>query len=163
MQLKKKLMVVLGIGWRIALIPIAVLRLMSLSRSVGTSNFLFAHTTTEMYTQLEMCFGIVAATLPCFTMFLHAFNSGVLGKSIGTTVQDSQLVTIGSGGGKSGGSKTMRSSHKRSEPIELMELANIATVGRGSNASDRCSTRSDDSQRAIVVKREFGVQYDTRY
>lgn len=70
------------------LIPIVIKRLQSLSNTVTGDEYLLDSATTEYYTQADVAFSLIAATIPCLRLFMEAAKTGLLGISMwgpGTT------------------------------------------------------------------------------
>ena len=64
------------------------MRLKSLNTSLTSEEYLLSAATTEYYTQAEMTFSLIAATIPCLRLFMEAAKTGLLGISMwgpGTT------------------------------------------------------------------------------
>ncbi|KAF2724293.1 hypothetical protein K431DRAFT_282143 [Polychaeton citri CBS 116435] len=165
MRTSKKAWVVIGFVTRLPLVPIAILRLISLSRDVSSTDFNFAYSTTEIYTQVEMCYSIISITVPCLHIFMQAAHTGLLGgtvsdlRSIGRATLDK--ASAGSGTHDLSQSKT-RHSIKASEPFESIELQDPTlgeTISKATIGSDKVSLASDSSTTAIVVRQTVNVQY----
>lgn len=77
MDAQSKRLVVVGFLLRLVLIPITIVRLVSLAQ-VKANNFAFSYTLAESLTQLEMHGSIVATTLPCLRLFLRAWNTSFM-------------------------------------------------------------------------------------
>lgn len=69
-------------------IPLAVLRLISLSKSLASDEPIFGYATAEIFTQGELCFSVISATIPCLRIFMRSANTG-LGGLLGKTKFDS--------------------------------------------------------------------------
>ena len=122
---------------------IAVFRLQSLSSALKSSDFLFAYASTVVYTQAELCFNIICATLPCFNLILQAANTGLLSESVGRTTK-----TTHSSSGR-------RTATSKSEPVELTSRGYgkyTAGVSGGSIASENSRTAIVDNHTVSVLK-----------
>jgi hypothetical protein len=78
MPLKSKFLVTLAFSCRVAIIPVAILRLLSLHNSSGSTDYSFDIVLAIVYAQVEMHFSLIAATVPCLRPFLKAWNTGYL-------------------------------------------------------------------------------------
>ena len=146
-----------------SLIPISILRLLSLSRTLRSKVFTFDFATTEIFTQVEMCYALIAATTPCLRVFLRAMNTGLINRS----VIDSNGYYLGTAtSGRS--SMRGRDSHMGSKlgtaksGIELTSRKHGETVWKAAPATgnDKKSIASDSSDRAIVVGQTVDVEYN---
>ena len=146
-----------------SLIPIAILRLLSLLSSLRSHSFLFRYAMTETWTQGEMAYTLISATIPSLRIFLYSANTGLLpGDLTGKTNTESETITYGtprkgSAGLRNRSSKRTRSNGRVQESIKLSDL------GRGENKSDArpadsISMASDSSQR-IIVRQTVDIEY----
>lgn len=141
-----------------SLIPISILRLVSLSQTLKSDNFLFDCVTTEIWTQAELCFAVLSATIPCLRIFLAAAQTGLL--DLGATDIGTSAYNTGSRAHKLRSSRIKRSGQGDFN-IELTarghgETISKAVAGRG----DSASMASDSSERAIVVRQTVNIQFD---
>lgn len=74
---RSKARVVLAFASRAPAIVFTVLRLVSISRLSG-NDFTWTYVTPEVYTQLELHYSLIAATIPCLRIFLKAWNTSFL-------------------------------------------------------------------------------------
>ena len=150
-------------------IPLAVLRLVSLSGSLASDEPIFDYATTEVFTQGELCFSVISATIPCLRIFMQSANTGLLGKTtFDSTCDRSKASYIGSRSGNFGiqllsqdhmnGKKRV---HNRADldAIELHDRNIGQTHTSAVVASDKLSVASDSSERAIIVKQTVDVVY----
>jgi hypothetical protein len=152
----------------VRLIPIAIVRLKSLSISLMSEEYLWDSATTEYHTQVEMTFSLIAATIPCLRMFMEAAKTGLLGISMwdidATTGTGTGNYTRSRTGKKTGDmSRTRDTMMRRREGPEGMELRDMSG---GSNtvharaASSKGSVVSDGSETAIIVRQTVDVTYE---
>ncbi|UNI13773.1 hypothetical protein JDV02_000483 [Purpureocillium takamizusanense] len=76
MAVKVKVAVVGAFSAQLLVIVPIIFRLMSVRRSLDSSDITFDWTETTLTTQVVMHFSLMAATFPCFRQFLQAFDSG---------------------------------------------------------------------------------------
>jgi hypothetical protein len=146
-----------------SLIPIAIIRLMNLSTSLTSEEYLLDSATTEYYTQAEMTFSLIAATIPCLRMFMEAAKTGLLGVS---TWEDE--TTTGSymksyKGNKTGAtSRTQDTVSKQrdvDESIQFCDMNGGSCSVHARAASSKGSVTSDGSKTAIIVRQTVDVTY----
>jgi hypothetical protein len=146
-----------------SLIPIAIIRLMNLSTSLTSEEYLLDSATTEYYTQAEMTFSLIAATIPCLRMFMEAAKTGLLGVS---TWEDE--TTTGSymksyRGNKTGAtSRTQDTVSKQrdiTDSIQLRDMNGGSSSVHARAASSKGSVTSDGSETAIIVRQTVDVTY----
>jgi len=146
------------------LIPIAVMRLDSLSMSMSSNEHLLAAATTEYYTQAEMTFSLIAATIPCLRIFMEAAKTGLLGISMWGPGTTSGSYTRSYAGKEPGTTSRVRSTvtkrHGNDEGIQLRDWNHGSSVARAHAASDKASMRSDGSETAIIVRQTVNVSYE---
>jgi hypothetical protein len=150
-------------------IPLAVLRLLSLSESLASNELIFDYATTEVFTQGELCFSVISATIPCLRIFMQSANTGLLGKTTFDSTGDrSKASYIGSRSGNFGislRSQDQTSGRRRAnnradmDTIELHDRIVGETLTSAVAASDKQSVASDSSERAIIVKQTVDVVY----
>jgi len=142
-----------------------------------TPLLLYNWSTIEIYTQAEMCYNLLSATIPCLRIFMRAARSGMLG---GLVLEEGGVEYYSSRGATAGGSRSRSYGKKRavgysgsgqdgggggSSGIELGSFAarglgeSEAKIGAGT-ASDKASLGSDSSRRAIIVKQTVDVHFD---
>jgi hypothetical protein len=145
-------------------IPLAIIRLKSLSISLTSNEYLLQSATTEYYTQAEMTFSLIAATIPCLRMFMEAAKTGLLGISMweaGTTT--GSHTRSRNGKNTVAISRTQDTLSKRREVTESIQLRGMSG---GSNsvharaASCKGSVTSDGSETAIIVRQTVDVTYE---
>lgn len=146
------------------LIPIAVLRLKSLQTSLISEEHLLDAATTEYYTQAEMTFSLIAATIPCLRIFMEAAKTGLLGISMweaGTTTGSYTRSYAGKEQGNVSRAKGIVSREcEVAEGIQLRDRSEGSNVARARATSDRVSVASIGSETAIIVKQTFDVRYE---
>lgn len=79
MTQKSKLKIVSGFATRLPLIATSALRLWSLHSNIHDSPLTLSYTLPEIFTQLDMHYNLISATLPCLRIFLKGFTTGWLG------------------------------------------------------------------------------------
>ncbi|KAF2716651.1 hypothetical protein K431DRAFT_257126, partial [Polychaeton citri CBS 116435] len=81
MSRQSKISIATGVFSRLPLFAIAPLRLYSLAHVASNHRYdaSFSAWLPECFTQLEMSFNVIAATVPCLRIFLRSFQSGYLG------------------------------------------------------------------------------------
>jgi hypothetical protein len=152
-----------------ATIPLAVLRLISLSKSLASAELVFDYATTECFTQGEMCYSIISATIPCLRIFMHSAKTGLLGMATFDSTGDrSKASYLGS---RSGNFASTSRSQDRSKAkkrtikvvdediIELQDRRLGETHTSAMAGSDKQSVTSDSSERAIIVRQTVDVVY----
>lgn len=140
------------------LIPISVLRLLSITSTISSPDFTFHYTTTEIYTQVEMTYALVNATALCLHNFLHFANSRVTDITVGT---DGAVTTL-YGTGKSSGGRSREHASSRSKHLKGFESVKMASLNiHSANAvhAGSISVASDSSRRNIMVRHTIDVQY----
>ena len=145
-------------------------RLVSLSDSLASNELIFDYATTEVFTQGELCFSVIAATIPCLRIFMQSANTGLLGKTTFDSTHDrSRASYIRSRSGNFGISflsqdqtAGKKRAHNRADvdTIELRDRMIGETQTSAVAASDKHSVASDSSERAIIVKQTVDVVYD---
>jgi hypothetical protein len=147
------------------LIPIAIMRLKSLSTSLASEEPLLDAAMSEYYTQVEMTFSLIAATIPCLRIFMEAAKTGLLGVSMwGADTMTGGSYTRSYAGKEAGTISRLRSSvPKRPEEADIIQLrdwnqsSNSASIHA---TSDRISVASDSSETAIIVCQTVDVRYE---
>lgn len=81
MSRRTKTTVVAAFASRAPTIAFTVLRLVSLS-SLDGDNFTWTYVIPEVYTQLEMHYNLIAATIPCLRIFLRAWHTRFLNMAL---------------------------------------------------------------------------------
>lgn len=81
MNRRTKAMVVFAFAFRAPTIAFTALRLVALFRVTG-NDFTWEYVTPEVYTQLEMHYSLIAATIPCLRIFLKAWNTSFLAMTL---------------------------------------------------------------------------------
>lgn len=81
MDRRTKSTVVLAFAFRAPTIAFTVLRLVALSTLSG-HDFTWAYVVPEIYTQLEMHYSLIAATIPCLRIFLKAWHTRFLNMAL---------------------------------------------------------------------------------
>jgi hypothetical protein len=142
---------------------------MSLSKTLGSTELVFYHATTECFTQGELCFSVVSATIPCLRIFMHSAKTGLLGMTTFDSTGDrSRTSYLGSRSGNFAStsrsqdrSKAKKKANKLvdEDTIELHirscgEIHTSAMAG-----SDKQSVTSDSSERAIIVRQTVDIVY----
>lgn len=140
------------------LVPIAIIRLKRLSISLTSEEYLLDSATTEYYTQAEMTFSLIAATIPCLRMFMEAAKTGLLGVSMADDGTTTWSYTR-----SRNGKRTQDTVSRRREVVESIQLRDR---NGGSNsvharpASSKVSVASDSSETAIIVRQTVDITYE---
>lgn len=144
------------------LIPISILRLLSIADSISSPNSTFEYTTTELYTQIEMTLALINATALCLHNFLRFANSGIMDMTVGTGGVVSTLY----GPGKSSTGRSRQCGTDKSNNPKAFESVKLSSLGRSQNNNanafhaDSISMASDSSRRNIMVRHTVDVQYE---
>ncbi|KAF2436424.1 hypothetical protein EJ08DRAFT_691592 [Tothia fuscella] len=83
MNLRDKSIVLLAFSCRIPIMPLAVLRLVSLSGLHRSSDYPWDVILATVYAQIEMHYSLIAASIPCLRPFLKAWNTGYMATQVG--------------------------------------------------------------------------------
>jgi hypothetical protein len=142
---------------------------MSLSKTLGSTELVFDHATTECFTQGELCFSVVSATIPCLRIFMHSAKTGLLGMTTFDSTGDrSRTSYLGSRSGNFAStsrsqdrSKAKKKANKLvdEDTIELQDRSCGETHTSAMAGSDKQSVTSDSSERAIIVRQTVDVVY----
>jgi len=147
-----------------SLIPIAIMRLKSLDTTLKSDNYLLAAAATEYYTQAEMTFSLIAATIPCLRLFMEAAKTGLLGISMWGPGTTSGSYTRSYAGRDTGLASKRRSiAAKAGEDIDGIHLRDWnqgSNSARAHATSDKVSIASDGSETAIIVRQTVDVRYE---
>lgn len=143
---------------RPSLIPVSIIRVVSLSRTLRSDVFLFDYVTPEIYTQAELCYAVLSATIPCLRIFLAAAQTGLLDlEATNTRTGDHNT---GSYAQRLSASRARRN-WKGLDAIELTAREHGETVSKVMTAGeDNRSMASDSSEMAIVVRQTVDVRYE---
>ena len=76
-----KTLVITAFALRLFVLPVTIIRLVSLSR-VNADDFSLSYALPEAYTQLEMYCNLIATTLPCLRLFLTAWNTNFMNMAL---------------------------------------------------------------------------------
>lgn len=157
--LSRRLLAVLCSLTLVSLLPISILRLLSITRNIASPNFTFDYARTEIYTQVEMTFALLNATIICLHNFLRFANSGGLDMTVGT----GGMVTKLYGTGASSADRSRGHTGENLSSLKKRESVRLSNLGRQHTSSamraDSVSIASDSSQRKIVVRQTVDVQY----
>jgi hypothetical protein len=140
------------------------MRLQSLNPSLSSDEYLLEAATAEYYTQAEMTFSLIAATIPCLRLFMEAAKTGLLGISMwgpGTTSGSYTRSYAGKETGlasKKGG--IVAKGREDSEGIQLRDWKQGSNLARAHATSDKISIASDGSETAIIVRQTVDVRYE---
>lgn len=140
------------------------MRLQSLDTSLKSVNYLLDAATTEYYTQAEMTFSLIAATIPCLRVFMEAAKTGLLGISMWGPSTTSGSYTRSYAGKESGIKSKPRSivakGRDDSDGIQLRDWKQGPNSARAHATSDKISLASDGSETAIIVRQTVDVRYE---
>lgn len=158
---------------------IAILRIIAYRNTLDdVTNISWQHTVLAIYTEIEMHYSLIAATIPCMQVFLRGFNTGYLG-----TTADQVEITATMAATKGSNSyvmSTVRSRHTQNSdnatgsqqksgtyggkdiklrPNDGISTSRIAHKERsGDSNTDAGSIESDRSDK-IMVRRTVDVDY----
>lgn len=147
------------------IIAFAIIRLVTLREVLPTKHFNFNYALPEVYTQVEMHFDLVAATIPCLRMFLRGCTTGWLGEQLHDQA-DTAMATKSAktySGFSPFTTGRSRQQERASQPVELEQWQHkqaTATISQGNFLGD--DTASDSSGRRIMVSSTIEVRYDDR-
>jgi hypothetical protein len=159
------------------LIPISILRLVSLNKALYSEAILFDYAVSQIYTQAEMCINVLCATIPSLQLFLALAHTGLLDLGATTSNHNGTYYGRGSVAGQSaiqqpgslGGMKSATTHQRKKELGELeeeeLELTRLDGGGRtlasvsSCRAKDNVSVSSDGSEMAIKVKQTVDLHY----
>jgi hypothetical protein len=160
------------------LIPISILRLLSINKALHSEAALFNYAIAEIYTQAEMCVNVLCATIPSLQVLLASVHTGLL--DLGATTASGSNGTYGYGsaaaqssirnprsfGGMKGATVRSRKEELEEEEEEEIELTRLhgggtalASVSSCRAKRDNVSVSSDDSGMAIRVKQTVDLHY----
>ncbi|TLD24673.1 hypothetical protein E2P81_ATG12009 [Venturia nashicola] len=77
MPWNKKFVVIIAFSLRLVIVPLALLRIIELKRITHSRDWTFDAVGAIIFTQFEMHFNLISATLPCTRPFLAAASSGM--------------------------------------------------------------------------------------
>ena len=113
----------------------------------------------EMFLQIEMCYGIIAATLSSLRVFFRSASPQFLGGQNYVEPMGTQLPTADGSSYKM--SNIRRSRRKGNDGIKLTSNTHeTVTQATWSGQNDGLSIASDSSQRGIVVRHTVDLAYD---
>lgn len=112
-----------------------------------------------MFLQIEMSYGIIAATLPCLRIFFRSASPQFLGGQNYVEPVGTQLATAGGGSYKMSNIGRGRRSGNDSIKLTSDTHRTITQATRGGQ-DDGLSIASDSSQRGIVVRHTVDLAYD---
>jgi hypothetical protein len=140
------------------------MRLQSLNTSLTSDEYLLEAATAEYYTQAEMTFSLIAATIPCLRLFMEAAKTGLLGISMWGPGTTSGSYTRSYAGKETGLASKRRSivgkGRENSEGIQLRDWKQGSNLARAHATSDKISIASDGSETAIIVRQTVDVRYE---
>lgn len=150
------------------------MRLMSLSRSLTSTEQIFDHASSEIFTQAELCYSVVSATIPCLRIFMQSANTGLLGMTTfdESTTDRSDPTYFTSRSGNYRGTKSFNKQKGKLNKANVMNTNRTVSIelqvrtmwGENSTnavaGSDKHSVASDSSERAIMVQQTINVHYD---
>lgn len=79
----KKFIVTIAFSLRLVIVPLAVVRIIELRSITHSSDWTFDVVKVIVFTQFEMHFSLISATLPCTRPFLKAASSGMWAENQG--------------------------------------------------------------------------------
>ena len=158
------------------IIVLSALRLWSLSRTLSDPDYTLALADTEIWTQFELHYNVVSATIPCLRIFLRAFHTDQLTHMISihdesgvpsnaatkgqSSAPLSSIIAAALGGSNWTGQDNDEIStfEEKVKGYGKTESSAMRNEGKGI-ARDEASMASDWSERAIVVKQTVDVHY----
>ena len=75
MSVKLKLQVIAVFAFRIPLLPLSILAFTNFKESLRSSNPGVDRTPVILFQQAELCFSLIAATIPCLKSFIRSFDT----------------------------------------------------------------------------------------
>jgi hypothetical protein len=141
------------------------MRLESLRTSLASEEPLLDAAMTEYYTQAEMTFSLIAATIPCLRIFMEAAKTGLLGVSMwGANTTTGGSYTRSYAGKEAGTISRLKSSvskgHEEVDAIQLRDWNQSSNSASVHATSDKISVASDSSETAIIVRQTVDVRYE---
>lgn len=140
------------------------MRLQSLSTFFTSDEYILNAAAVQYYTQAEMTFSLIAATIPCLRSFMEAAKTGLLGISTwgpGTTSGVYSRSYAGRGPGLGPKSKSIISKgHEESGGFQLRDWNQGSNSTRAHATSGKISIASDGSETAIIVRQTVDVRYE---
>lgn len=174
-----KMQVIAVFAFRLPLIPLSFLALTSWKRSLHSNNPGVDRTTAILFQQSELCFSLIAGTVPCLKSFIRSFDTGS-GVKVGYTSNG-----YGSSGDNRGLSYRMQSlntagsavrSHNEDEGdvkvstrpftsggrgrARASSISNVTTVEYMTPKAKEVDTMSHGSQDELFIRRD--VQWEVR-
>lgn len=159
MRRSSRLKAVTTVLSRLPIIALSILRVVSLSRTLVSDDFTYTYAKTQFYTQAEMCYTVVSATIVCLRVFLIAAHTGIQGIPGFSGLDASQLTHY------SGSSRTLGSKRTRTRGTDDSIELDFTNRNRGQTVTraardDMASIASDTSETAIVVRQTVDVKID---
>lgn len=146
------------------LLPISILRLLSYSNASQNRDPLFVFIWPEIWLEIEMCYSIISATLPCLRIFLEAASANRMGANI-IDPTETQLATAGDYSGSyvlsTLNNRNRGKGKDKGDQVQLTGQGygeNMTSAVRG-GAEDKISIASDSSRKAIMVRQTVMVQH----
>ncbi|CZT50031.1 uncharacterized protein RSE6_10950 [Rhynchosporium secalis] len=165
LSLQKKLLVVFAFGLRLPMIAPIILRLFSILAALNSQDPTLAGTMVIVYTQIELCYAIIAATLPCLRPFMNALST-----HYGTPA--SLKITPNDSNTYSPNSNSKRSKVPRTEVLKLGPVRNDqydipvwrwdkTTHHASVVGGDQQSKQSHESEQMIISKNtQWAVDFE---
>jgi len=124
-----------------------------------SDDFTYTYAKTQFYTQAEMCYTVISATIVCFRVFLITAHTGIQDLPGFSGLDASQLKNY-SGSSRTLGSKRTRTrGDDDSIELDFTNRSRGQTVTRAARG-DMASIASDTSETAIVVRQTVDVKID---
>ncbi|KAK0113952.1 hypothetical protein ONS95_014197 [Cadophora gregata] len=168
LSLHKKSLVVLAFGLRLPMTATTILRLDSIQSTIDSTDPTLKGTMAQVYTQIELCYAIIAATTPCLRPFMKALSTHYgAPASIKSTPTNTHAYTLNSFSKRSKISGTKPSSQDRMETNpDDMNMPNLRWDKSSHHASvvsgDQRSIQSHDSKQMIISKNsQWTINYET--
>lgn len=167
MTRESKTKVVLSFLLRAPVIAFSIARVIAISR-LNYSDYTFSYTIVEIYTQLELHYSVASTTIPCLQIFLRGFNTNFLGTALEDVDPNAhhEYATAKSGQGSYEMSWVKRSKERdRKQASTGSYIKSLQGNTHGVSQANaqygkagKEDAASDNSQQAIVVRREYNVE-----
>lgn len=98
MTTKLKVQVITVFAFRLPLVPLPILSLLNFHKSLHSTNPGVDRTPAIIFQQTQLCFSLIAATLPCLKSFIRSFDTG---SGLNVNYTSNGYGSSGDGAGKS--------------------------------------------------------------
>ncbi|KAH6721030.1 hypothetical protein BKA61DRAFT_699310 [Leptodontidium sp. MPI-SDFR-AT-0119] len=156
LSLQKKCLVVLAFGLRLPMIAPTILRLDSILSTLHSTDPTLKGTMSQIYTQIELSYAIIAATTPCLRPFMKALSTHYgAPASITSTPNNTHIYSLNSVSKRSKTAATQLSNHSRmNNGLDGMPVLRWDKSAHHASvmSSDQQSIQSHDSKQMIISK-----------